>query len=104
MLPDGQILTLFDRSLKNSTSYVMSSINVLRPNLLSFPLHCSKAKHPMNWSVSKPQSMNFVNFYGITFTSSSAHQIMLSGIGCLNIRCGGLPNCYWPYLLRKFTK
>jgi hypothetical protein len=58
----------------------------------------------MNWSVSKPQSMTFVNFYGITFTSSSAHQIMLSGTGCLNIRCGGLPNCYWPYLLRKFTK
>ncbi len=58
----------------------------------------------MNWSLSKQQSMNFVNFCGITYTSSSAHQIMLSGTGCVNTRCGGLPNCYWPYLLRMFTK
>src|SRR5260370_21054743 len=58
----------------------------------------------MNWSLSKQQLMNCVNFCGITYTSSSGHQIMLSGTGCVNTRCGGLPNCCWPYLLRMFTK
>src|SRR5437899_11632558 len=45
-----------------------------------------------------------VNFCGITYTSSSGHQIMLSGTGCVNTRCGGLPNCCWPYLLHMFTE
>jgi hypothetical protein len=48
--------------------------------------------------------MNFVNFCGITFTSSSANQKTPSGTGCANIKCGVLPNCCWPYLQHMLTK